>query len=93
MSKKDEKEEKRKRMIAMHNEGKTKTSYKKAIGGNNSQFFNTPFVSEPFQNVIKESNEEEQNENISFALDNSSFTYKTEELEKSVISVMRTKNL
>jgi len=90
-SKKEDKEEKRKKMVAMHNEGKTKTSYKKAIGGNNSQFFNTPFVSEPFQNVIKESNEEEQKENISFALDNSSFTYKTEELDKSIVSVIRYK--
>ena len=81
-------------MIAMHNEGKTKTTYRKPIGGvTNSQFlFNTPFVSESFQKVIKETKEEEENnENIIDSLDNASFIHKDEELDKNIISIVRYK--
>ena len=81
-------------MIAMHNEGKTKTTYRKPIGGvTNSQFlFNTPFVSESFQKVIKETKEEEENnENIIDSLDNASFIHKNEELDKNIISIVRYK--
>ena len=81
-------------MIAMHNEGKTKTTYRKPIGGvTNSQFlFNTPFVSESFQKVIKETKEEEENnENIIDSLDNASFIHKNEELDKNIISIARYK--
>ena len=91
---KDDKEEKRKKMIAMHNEGKTKTTYRKPTAGiTNSQFlFNTPFVSESFQKVIKETKEEEeQNENIIDSLDNASFIHKDEELDKNIISIVRYK--
>ena len=91
---KDEKELKRKQMIAMHNEGKTKTTYRFPLGGStNSQFlFNTPFMSEAFQNVIKESNEEDENkDNIIDSLDKATFIYKTEELDKNVISIVRYK--
>ena len=78
----------------MHNEGKTKTTYRKPIGGvTNSQFlFNTPFVSESFQKVIKETKEEEENnENIIDSLDNASFIHKNEELDKNIISIVRYK--
>lgn len=82
-------------MIAMHNEGKTKTTYRKPTGGvTNSQFlFNTPFVSENFQKVIKESKEEEENNNekIIDSLDNASFIHKDEELDKNIISIVRYK--
>lgn len=91
---KDEKELKRKQMIAMHNEGKTKTTYRFPLGSStNSQFlFNTPFMSEAFQNVIKESNEEDENkDNIIDSLDKATFIYKTEELDKNVISIVRYK--
>ena len=91
---KEDKEEKRKKMIAMHNEGKTKTTYRKPTGGiTNSQFlFNTPFVSESFQKVIKETKEEEEhNENIIDSLDNASFIHKDEELDKNIISIVRYK--
>ena len=91
---KDDKEEKRKKMIAMHNEGKTKTTYRKPIGGvTNSQFlFNTPFVSESFQKVIKETKEEEENnENIIDSLDNASFIHKDEEIDKNIIAIVRYK--
>ena len=78
----------------MHNEGKTKTTYRFPLGSStNSQFlFNTPFMSEAFQNVIKESNEEDENkDNIIDSLDKATFIYKTEELDKNVISIVRYK--
>ncbi len=90
---KDTKEDKRKRMISMHNEGKTKTTYKKSLSANSNLLFNTPLVSDSFQNVIKKSKNEEKetNENIIDSLDNASFTPKKEELDKNVISVIRYK--
>ena len=77
----------------MHNEGKTKTTYRKPTGGvTNSQFlFNTPFVSENFQKVIKEEEEENNNEKIIDSLDNASFIHKDEELDKNIISIVRYK--
>ena len=63
----------------MHNEGKTKTTYMKLLGAiTNFQFlFNSTFKSEAFQNVIKESNEEDENNgNIIDSLDNNSFIKK-----------------
>ena len=90
-----QKEEKRKKMIAMHNEGKTKTTYKKSNSSmaNSSLLFNPPLVSDSFQNVIKESKDEEKedNENIIDSLDNASFILKKEELNKNITSVVRYK--
>ena len=58
----------------------------------NSQFlFNSPFVTESFQNIIRESKDNEQNENMRLSLNNSAFIYKTEELDKNVISVTKYK--
>jgi chorismate mutase len=58
----------------------------------NSQIiFNSPFVTESFQNIIRESKDIDQNEHFRFSLDNSSFIYKTEELDKSIIPVMKYK--
>ena len=88
--KKDEKEGKRKKMIAMHNEGKMRTTYRKLIGDivNSNFFFNTPFISEAFQKVIKDSSEDIDinNENKIDSLNNPSFIYKKEELDKNIIA-------
>jgi hypothetical protein len=91
--KKDEKEEKRQKMISMHKEGKLNTTYKKPVGSiSNSQFlFNTPFVSDAFKNVIKESNEEEEGNNQYKTLDCDTFVHKEEELDKSIVCITRYK--
>ena len=91
--KKNEKEKKQQKMISMHNEGKTKTTYKKPSGNvSKSQFlFNTPNVTETFQNVIKEAKGEEGDSDDFKSLDNASFIYKKEELDKNIISITRYK--
>ena len=78
-------------MVNLHNEGKTKTTYKKpASGTSDSQFlFNTPLVTDGFKNVIKEKGE---NKNIKRdSIFNASFVYKNEELDKNIISIERNK--
>ena len=69
---------------------KTQTSCKN-IGGS-QLLFNTPFANELFQNAINDSTEE-NNENIVQSLDNASFVYKKEELNKNVISMVRYKEV
>ena len=80
-------------MIAMHNDGRLKTTYKKPMGSiSNSQLFHSPLlVSETFKNVIKESNEEQDGNNEFKSLDCDSFIHKEEELDKNIIPITRYK--
>ena len=90
----NEKEEKEENDEAYDNKSlmleKTQTSCKN-IGGS-QLLFNTPFANELFQNTINDSTEE-NNENIVQSLDNASFVYKKEELNKNVISMVRYKEV
>ena len=92
---KDEIDSKRKKMLAMHNEGKNKTGYKKQAGvtSNSQLLFNTPLVNDAFQKVIKEDNDDNKDgkEILKNSLNNAAFVYKTEELDKNVIPVERYK--
>ena len=84
--------DKRKKMMNLHNDGKTKTAYKKAAttSSANSQFlFNTPLVTDAFKNVIKE--DKDNKNTILDSLNNAVFSYKKEELNKNVISAERAK--
>lgn len=87
--------DKRKKMMNLHNDGKMKTAYKKQAGtaSTNSQFlFNTPLVTDAFKNVIKEDKDTSHNKSIILdSLNNAVFTYKKEELNKNVISAERSK--
>jgi hypothetical protein len=92
--KKDKKEEKRKQMVNMHNEGKTKTTYKRQVttSANSNLLFHDLDVSESFKNILKQTNEEESNSGIKIdSLESASFIYKHEELDKNIISVTKNK--
>lgn len=92
--KKDKKEEKRKQMVNMHNEGKTKTTYKRQVttSANSNLLFHDLDVSESFKNILKQTNEEESNSGIKIdSLESASFIYKHEELDKNIISVIKNK--
>lgn len=92
--KKDKKEEKRKQMVNMHNEGKTKTTYKRQVttSANSNLLFHDLDVSESFKNILKQTNEEDSNSGIKIdSLESASFIYKHEELDKNIISVIKNK--
>ena len=92
--KKDKKEEKRKQMVNMHNEGKTKTTYKRQVttSANSNLLFHDLDVSESFKNILKQTNEEDSNSGIKIdSLESASFIYKHEELDKNIISVTKNK--
>ena len=92
--KKDNKDDRRKQMINLHNEGKTKTTYKRQVTGsaNSNLLFHDLDVSESFKNILKETNEEENNREIKTeSLESASFIYKKEELDKNIISVTKNK--
>ena len=92
--KKGKKDEKRNQMVNLHNEGKTKTTYKRQVTGsaNSNLLFHDLDVSESFKNILKETNEEENNREIKTeSLESASFIYKKEELDKNIISVTKNK--
>ena len=87
-------DDKRKKMLNLHKDGKTKTTYKKPASNlSNSLFlFSTPLVTDAFKNVIKENKDNSHNKSIILdSLNNAEFVYKKEELDKNVISIERFK--
>lgn len=81
-------------MVNMHNEGKTKTTYKRQVttSANSNLLFHDLDVSESFKNILKQTNEEDSNSGIKIdSLESASFIYKHEELDKNIISVIKNK--